>query len=606
MSTIAVPTVPVVRVEDPRMKFAQEKFFSVLKGAELNAWQTFPATNVNDGAITVVANPPNPNVGIARLVLQRYVYDVTITGTNAGASPLLVPGFFGPRAMPITQTLSAQTVTIGDQAFTQNTMNEYWPALMWYGRNYHRQRFGQYSMAPSMLDQFQTYTEGAGTNRNPLATYGTNAFEQTRGSFLGMEVISNVAGGTQSVLRITSVEPVFISPFAFGHGSNYMSAFINAATMTYTAQFSNLARVMSLQQNQGAPGVINITNVSVSVAAMQLLVNYLTPDPLVRIPRNLVTSWSPITPMPVSYGVPVAPGEVVTINFSSSQLTAVPRRIYAFAGRPQASKTAFTTDCYMSFPIVNAAGSVCYPLNLTWNNNQYLANATAQDLYNISVKNGITSSFTQFGKHVGSILCLDFGTDIGLKADEAPGLTGPYQLSLNCQYQNTGADTFIPTMWVIVVYDGMFSIVDGTPLANRAPLGTKDVLNAATRVPENFTYEKQTDVFGGGLWDEVKRVALKTHDFVKKNKLISKGLQRAGNPYGTATVAKLLGYGSGGGRSGGRVAPRRRARGGGVEEEEVYGGDLQEQQFEEEPPQPRRRTLAQLLESEDDDEKYDN
>jgi hypothetical protein len=129
----------------------------------------------------------------------------------------------------------------------------------------------------------------------------------------------------------------------------------------------------------------------------------------------------------------------------SVQVTSIPRRLYIFARDDDSVLNATSSDTFMSL----AAGT--NPLTLTWNNNQFFSQATAADLYNISVKNGCNMSYSQFTNFTGSVLCLDYGTDVGLMPDEAAGVLGNYQLGITCQFTNTRSTPITPTLYVVVV-----------------------------------------------------------------------------------------------------------------------------------------------------------
>lgn len=322
--SLNVPKVPVVQVMDPRLQFQEERDYVALKGAQVNSFQQFPATTLNNSNVVISCNPPSRDIAVSRLVFKRMVFDITVTGTNTGLSPLLVSGFYGPRAMPITMVTQAESFTIGNSTFTQSPIQQYFGALMWY-HNEFKNRFGQYSLAPSMLDQFQDYAQGAATVRNPLAPYSDNSYENTRGGYAGLEVLSNPGAGTTATLRLTSTEPILLSPLVSGAMSNYTSAIGQVQNMSYQCVFADLSRVLSLVQNQGAAGVINITSVAVTLSSAELLFNYLTPDRQYPLPRSLQSSYFSIVSYPTRTSTVIAPGALTgMIPMQSVQVASIP------------------------------------------------------------------------------------------------------------------------------------------------------------------------------------------------------------------------------------------------------------------------------------------
>ena len=535
--------VDVALVMDPRLEINQRRDYVALKGSLVNTHQQFPATNVNNSSIQITCNPPNRGVVVSRLIYKRVVFDITINGTNAGAGPLLVEGFNGPRFMPLLQCTSSEQITINNDTLTQAPVSQYWPELMRY-HNEFQNRFGQLSLCPSMMDQAQEYADVSGTIRNPLGTYGDNSFEQTRGSYSGYEILSNPDGGTTATIRLTTTEPILISPLVAGKHSNYTAGLAGIQNMSYTATLGNLERVLSLVADQGSGGDISIlsSGITVNLTSASLLFNYLTPDPMRPVPRSLVSSYFSIVSYPTKSSVPIAPGGDVSLSMQSVQVSSIPRRIYVFARRDDSQKTAFTSDAMFALP---QAGN---PLTVTWNNNQFCSQMTTQDLYNTSAKNSCNMSFSQFTNQLGSVMCLDFGTDIGLMSDEAPGSLGNYQLGLTCRFKNTNkTESIAPTLYVVVVYEGTFNVEDGNCSHMIGVLSRDDVLNA--RPVPGVSYQQADDVFGGSFFSKLKNAFVKVGKYVKQHKLLSRGLKLIPDPRAQAAsrVAAMAGLGMSGG-----------------------------------------------------------
>lgn len=539
--SLNVNPLKVGKVIDPRLEISSEKEYIALKGALVNSWQQFPATNVNNSSFQITCNPPNRDIAVARLVFKKVSFDITVTGTNTSGGTLLNEGYIAPRAMPLTCVTQSEQMTINNDTITQAPVQQYWRALLRY-RNDYENRFGAMSLAPSMLDQFQEYDDGVNTVRNPLGAYGDSSFDNTRGGYSGFVIAPQTPGNTTATITLTTYEPILLSPFCFGNKANYYSAFAGLQNMSYNATLGQLSRVLSIVQGQGAPaGQIVLNEPVVNVSSASLFFNYLTPDPITPIPRNMETSYFSVVSYPTRSTVPVAPGQQVSMTMQSIQVTSIPKRIYVFAKKDDSAESAFTSDTYMS--LLDTAN----PLTLTWNNNQFLSQATCQNLYNISVKNGCNMSYSQFTKETGSVLALDFGTDIGLMSNQCAGTIGNYQLSLNAQFKNTSKSSITPTLYVVVVYEGVFNINDGACSHMIGVLSPNDVLNA--QVMPTGSYRESQDVYGGSWWTTLKSALRPVHDYVKKHKLISKGLQLIPNPYAQmgSKAASAIGYGASGG-----------------------------------------------------------
>lgn len=175
-------------------------------------------------------------------------------------------------------------------------------------------------------------------------------------------------------------------------------------------------------------------------------------------------------------------------------------------------------------------------------------------LYNVAVKNGCNMSWSQFTNFTGSVLCLDFSTDIGLMSDESAGILGNYQLGLTAQFTNTRSTSITPTLYVVVVYEGVFNVVDGNCSHMIGVLSRQDVLESQ-RV-HGITYKSAESIYGGDFYHKLKGFAGKAHDFIKKNKLVSKLASSIPHPYAQAIshAARSAGYGmSGAGLAGGKL-----------------------------------------------------
>jgi hypothetical protein len=542
--SLNVPRVPVAKVMDPRLEINRVRDYVALKGSMVNTFQAFPATNVNNSSIQITCNPPNRGIVVSRLVFKEVEFRIQIAGTNLGGGNLLTAGHHGPRAYPLASVTASEQITLNNDTLCQAPVRQYWPALLWY-HNEWKNRFGQYSLTPSMMDQHPDYEQAVGGIRNPLGRYNDNSFEQTRASFSDYDLKQNTATYAEIILKVT--EPVLISPLVFGEHSNFTSGLAGIQNMSYTATLGSLDRVMSLIKDQGAPGVKDITNIQVDVRSARLLFNYLTPDPLNPVPRNLVSSYYSLVSYPTKTSAPIVPNGEVTITMQSIQVTSIPRRIILFCREDDIDQTPYTSDTFL--PLANGC-----PLSVTWNNNQFMSQASTQDLYNIAVKNNCSMSYSQFIGYTGSCLTLDFGTDIGLMSDESPGSLGNYQMSLTARFRNNKNANITPTLYVVVVYEGTFNVRDGNCSHMIGVLSRQDVLNAK-RVP-GITYKKAYDVYGGSFYTRVKDALRSAHDYAKEHKLLSKGLklipdQRAQM---ASRVAENLGYGiSGGNLRGGAI-----------------------------------------------------
>lgn len=537
------PSVKVAKVIDPRLNINNERYYVALKGSKVVNFQTFPSTNINNSSVNITANPPSSDIVISRKVTKRFVFDIAVTGTNTGPGNLLTEGFFAPRFLPCMSVTTSESITLNNDTFTQSPILQYMPYLLRYN-NMFENRNSVLSISPSMMDQSIEYSDLTSTVRNPLASYGNNSYEVTRGAYVGMEVLTNTP--LSATIRLTVDEPIMLSPLIFGECSNYSPGLIGIENMSYTCTLGNLSRCMSFVKNQGTSSK-NITSVVVDLSSASITCNYLTPDPLEQIPRLLVSPYYSVISYPTRSTISVNPGDEINLTCQSIQVNSIPRRVYLFARRDDSAQTAFTTDCTFALGSGN-------PLTVNWNNNIFMSSATTEEIYNIASKNKCNLNYTQFQKQTGAVVCLDFGTDIGLDSNQAPGLLGNYQLQVTCRFKNTGSFAIIPTFYLVVVSEGTFTISNGLCSHNIGVLSQNDVLNASN--VRGITFKKTNDIYGGNFFDDLKNTFSKVGNFIKDNKLISKGLSMLPFPQAQAgsKFAQSLGLGfSGGGASGGRA-----------------------------------------------------
>jgi len=531
------PRTNIARVMDPRININNNRTYAVLIGGSVNNFQQFPATNVNNDSVQITMNPPSNLMIVSKRILKKFSFDISITGTNTGPSnSLLVPGYYAPRFLPIMNITGAESLTINNDTLTQAPINQYFTELLRYNNEFDY-RNSLLSLSPSMMDQAQNYSDTVASARNPLGTYTSDSYEVPRGGYVGLEVLTNTKFA--ATLRLTVIEPIMISPLSFGKDCNTQPGFIGIENMSYSCTVGNLNRCMSFIQNQGAPGVINITNIITNLASASILCNYLTPASRQPIPRQLVCPYFGVTCYPTRTTTPIGNGQEVSITMQSIQVASVPRRLYLFARADDSLKTAYTSDATFAL----GGGS---PISVNWNNNIFLSSATTEDLYNISVKNKCNLNYSQYQNFTGCVVCLDFGTDIGL-TDQSPGMIGNYNLQITCRFKNTNTTAIAPTLYCVVVTEGTFNIDNGSCSHRLGVLSQADVVNA--RPVQGVTYKHAEDIYGGNFFDSVKGAFNKANDWLKKSKIISKGLSYIPDQRFQAgsKLASSLGYGLSGG-----------------------------------------------------------
>lgn len=539
----------VVEVRDSRTVI-RNKEYAILKGGSQVSWKPYTTTSVSSSSIQFSTPPPSPKIFIDRFQYIQIPVRITLNVQTPNANNILRAGYDSPRAFPISSSLNTLTVNINNTAVSLN-MSDVIQALMRFNTGQSLKEH-QYSMTPSCLDQFQEYIDGVGSIRNPLGQYGDSNDESVmgRGGFSQFNILSNTP--SQAIIDCLFTEPIFISPFYFGNGN--ATAFIGVQTMDWNFTFltNSWARMWSHAiGGVNAPGVITsgtsiFTGFSPAFSIPgapilpQLLFNYITPQELQAIPAAMEYSYFNIDRYPTDYSQSaLAPNASIPMVSNNIQLQSIPRRIYIYArnsnailqGNGPSGGGPNFTDTFLSLK----------DLRVNWNNQSGLfSSATQQDLYKMSVKNHCNLSWTQWSGGpsysqgsltqkvgtVGSIICIEMGTDIGLSDTECAGLLGTYQLQINVTGTNINqTNSVYPTLYIVTVSEGVFNILENRSVSQIGVVSRQDVLDAKQHLSDYIDYESIQEVNGGNFFSGISKFG---HNILEKIRPIAKRVYEFG------------------------------------------------------------------------------
>ena len=499
-----------VRVIDPRLDInsSRNKTYGVLSGAPYQTGRILPSTSFSNSQITFNAPPPSRDIYTNRRFLARVKFRIDFTGTSAGAGiPLLqafgmntAPGvsagnfnYDAPRAMPLSQAMQTVQVTIGNQTFSSN-LNVYSRIFQRYHRN-EFQEDGDFSYSPSMPDQSQAYSELNGFPRNPLGGYGDNVTQCPRGGFADCIITSNTSTGTPAdtaSVELTVTEAIPLSPLSFDANQEQLS-FIGVDMMTIQLQLGGRGSglLTGLAQSLWSHSTLGsvLSSATATVEQADLLFNYLTPSSLQYLPDLVTYNYNEFTNYPTRASAPLAPGASTVLAMSSVTLPTIPNRLYIFAS-PQDSDTNITdTDTFCRISNINLTFA---------NQDGILSNYSPQMLYDMSLKNGLNYSWTQWQQKVGSVVCAEYGTDVPLKDSWAPGVRTSQTLQMLVTITNIHpTKTFTPTLNILSVQEGIVTIDKGSVSKNIGVLDEKQVLDSwdSTPIPQ----KRSVNIFGASL-----------------------------------------------------------------------------------------------------------
>jgi hypothetical protein len=531
MSNIVNPNVDLKTAIPKCLETDVKQSYDMLRGPQSRSFQIYPANSYSNSNFTVTAPTPSSEVGVGKQWNVRMTVTSTITGSVAAGGYLYQAGTIAPRAYPLNSNIQNVSLTLNNQTFTSDNANWFSYITRYLGKESSTKLN---STTPTYLDNCTEYSTLNNTIANPLGGYGDvpdAACMQPRGSFtyqITGQTGNTGAGGSQSFTISTTIEePIFCPPLNFEENSLDELAFYHLSTFSLQVTWSTLLdRFWSF--NTGTNNV-TISSVTTTLGQPSLYIQYFTrPLLLTNQIQAPVLSYN----CPILYWTSTSTNQTVS-SLSSAQLStnainlqSVPSKVFIWVSEPISNKSISSTDV-PSFRIDS--------LSVNFNNQQgLLASAVSQDLYKISVANGLEDSwlkwyglvnpyssgtYQQIGS-VGSVACLRFGTDITiLQEDVAVGLVGSYQFqisNLNCT--NISAASKSAVVNLLFVYDGVMTIdLSGNVVRQQGVVSKDDVLRSSS-LPRGVFYSNQLLVGGSfkSFFKGIKNAAKKGADLARE------------------------------------------------------------------------------------------
>jgi len=540
MSQAIVP-VKSVKAIDPRVDFAVPDYL-IHQGASDMSFRVINAQSVSNAQVSFTCPPPNVNVAVDRKVYIEMLLKLTFTGDSGDANrPLIELGTNdGPRSYPLSKICSTVNVVLNNQNISTN-ISDFADALLHYNNELNVRQF-ELSSTPTMLDTMQDYRQyvgcpelrepvdpsglsstltkqslGLGSARNPMASYGENSAENARGGFSGIKV--NKMSRTEAQIDLLIIEPLFLSPLLFGDRDSM--GLYGIQTFDITLNLGDLRRCWS---HVPTPIGTNIATMTVSLSEQTTCKAhfcYLTPqiNQILSPDSTYTYPYYSIERFQTELGEINTGVELPMATSNSLQLATIPRRIYIYARRSNSSqiegKNAYeSTDTYAGLKNIQ----------VTFNNRSgLLSTASSFDLYHMSVRNGLQSSWDQWSKYQGAILCIDAARDLSLGPLDAPGVQGQYNFYFTATFRDLRPDVYdtapIPvkqddkikyTLFVVVVSEGTFTVKQQTTISQIGVVSPADVLNDPS-IPRADYYNamRGANFYGGAFMDTVKKYGKK-------------------------------------------------------------------------------------------------
>ena len=537
-----------VLVKDNRLMVTDSVKYAVVKGGSNMTCSRFNA--IGGGPFTSTINfniqVPSQETVISRNALIQATMTFSISGAtiatatqvtdaDTGINYLFNYGgvdSFGP--FPFHQCVNSTQWTINNNTVSQNTRD----ILAVICRIHDKRWLSRYNgMTPTMFDSYyyppnlsagyvSTITGNIIIN-NPATAFTGMSLDNdliSRGAFpisistdpaLVSGANYNVAGTSRIIyIQITVTEPVLVSPWTFAgddgqgmYGIQNLNAVYNLNQSAVTAlRFGNSYNRFPTVNNAIVLPTVQLVRVDSAI----LLLQFLTPHPSDLMPSRNVLPYYEL-PRYITPGPLVPAGLNRTITSQSLQLNQIPDKIYIAVGKPVGARTVVDNDAWLTIT----------GISINWNNSSgLLSSATQQDLWRMSVENGINQNWLEWSGVAqsrplvsataqqsltqtltcGSVLCLEFGKDIELKDDYyAPGSLGNFQLQFNVNVTNQ-TSTDIPAgsvqILTIIQNSGVFSLERGVASSYLGILTKSDVLEASRT--QAHAYSSALRMVGGG------------------------------------------------------------------------------------------------------------
>jgi len=525
-----------VLVKDDRLMVTDAVRYAVIKGGANMTCSQYSAIGSSPFTSNINFNiqVPSQETIVSRQALLRMKlrFKITATPANDGESIFDYGNTDGFAPFPFHQLVNSAQWTINNNTISQNTRD----ILAVLTRIHDKRYLHRYNgMTPTMFDSYGDYaTIPTGALNHPHGGFNRLSMDNDLApratlplSFVGGNAIPGKGNTGNVTYDVELTEPVMVSPFIFAgdegqgiYGIQNLNAVYNLASSNITTaiRIANLAG-----RFEGAP-VVTMEG----IYDPTLLLQYLTPHPSDLMPSRNVVPYYELPRFVSSVGT-INTGASATISSSSLQLNQIPDKIYIAVTKAVDSRLVTDADAFMAVQSIS----------LNWNNSAgLLSSATPQDLWRMSVENGINMSWVEFSgsagggsvtpvQTCGSVLCLEFGKDIELKDDYyAPGSLGNFQLQFTLVVKNTGvANATNLQLLTIVQNSGVFSLERGVASSYLGILTKSDVLEASRGVA--LPYSDAVRMVGGG----------KAGDFFKK---LGSKIADAGKPLVTEIGKELL------------------------------------------------------------------
>lgn len=512
---------------------------------------------------TFAFSAPSRSTGLGRTVAYRMAGQLTINGTNlnnvSGANRVSF------RAFPIQSCANSMILTIDQSQMSIPNQAQIQSALARI-KNSSKQPAGFQSTGPTARDALCEYSQmvGAGCSPfNPPADIATNDYgAQSR----TMGITAITVNPTNIVVDFDISETLILPPLEFTDGDE--RALYGLTEVQLSVSLSNIHRMLSIAIPVGS----SVSSVTLAPTVQQLQVSWVTPHDrsMVSGPAPQLYAFTAVNSYTSTLTAAAVPsGSTVGGSSNTFTLPVVPSKIAIFATYGQTDiQDATQSLADMFLP--------CQSLSLeAGTRSNLLSNASAQQLYRISHRNGLVASWSEFagleqsgtafatpyGRGSGAPVILDVAADLELPEGVSPGMNVQYSITVtNSTWLNqTSADVTAPRLFVVAFTDGILQLNDGSASISLGGVPGKDSDEFKNAPVIDMEIAAEEGGFTGGSWRRF-------HKFMRGVKSVGKSLKHAwddihgGQALAGAPMAGALLAGRGGASGGALLAGARMSR----------------------------------------------
>ena len=491
----------IVKVLDPRLCVNRSRDYVSQVGPKDSTYQVITASSSTSLSNISFSEQLSEQFFLSRKMAVRYSVQIVGTGSSA---PLVYPTDIAPAAFPLQRCANSCNLSLNGTSFDL-VPNITLPAMQ---RCIDGGDLAKHmSACPVQPDPYRyALKANHGANIGPFATMGaggkSDAHPESRGA---MRLTSQSNATNTSTIVMEFTEPLIISPLEYGDDE---FAFSGVQTLRLNINTSNVERMFSYSNTSNTVSSVTVTLVS----APELLVTVMTPQEIAMESSYLpqMTKFYPlhrVNSIPLALPASIADAAESTVS-NSLRISSVPSRVFVYMMKDPSLSDITEADVFLRIKSV----SIQYG-----NTSGLLSQATPQQLYEISVKNGYKGTWNDWYTYSGSVLILDPAQDLGLDINSglASGVMSPMNFYCKVTYENQlgslqylGASSYALTnakLYITYVESGYLAVDDTKFTQYVGGLTQSEVLGAPmVDSAHGQLNQPNTRMYGGGLFSKLK------------------------------------------------------------------------------------------------------